>query len=705
MKKLFTMRMISPRADTAILARMCSRFRPTRWRMETRRFFCVTQLMNRSHLLAMLLWAGFASAALAQTNCACADTNQCADDDASVYYPTNPLTYPLISDQYAVQYKVGNGSWSNAPVHISYYGGTLASPFNTNSGYISNKTSMSFVSIPAAANTPVYLQVTNLIYGFVAGDNVSVRPHTKQVAVNVAADGTAMLSTTTAPDFNGEQFLLWWSDGTNGGSIQSLVFFLDPPYAPPTDPTAVTITNNTQLTNNLNHVGTLIFQGTFALVDGGYADYNVPASVTNIYFAPGAWVQGKLHFKYGGGHTKRVYGPGVLDGSRFCYALRSCPDDAGDHSLSFANTPSNSPADTFSLDGIVITDHNHATADMLINGSVNNVKSIGWNGLNGGFRVGDNTTLSNIFLRSCDDSLMMWGTNSTVRNATIWQNYNGGVVNLGWGAGSAGDGCLIDGLYVVKTDWLIPTAPSFTKTNLNGQNDAVIASLMVPGTLYGTANTPMFRNILVEDPPNVLFSLKILFPECNDPGSPRDDDCTPVDLTLPSVLNLNLENLCTPAALQPNSIGFLTIPAGFASEFPTNSYNLFPTNYTLTGSINIGLTNVIIQSTNGIVNPLTSVNAATAAGLITNGANINLSYGFNPDPCLSCLPQLAITSSRKNAILTWPTNFPAFSLESANNLAPPTVWQTNPTAPSVIGGLNVVTNSITSKHQFYRLRQ
>ena len=92
----------------------------------------------------------------------------------------------MISDQYAVQYKLGNGGWSNAPVRISYYGGTLASPFNTNSGYISNKTSMSFVSIPAAASTMVYLRVTNLISGFVASDNVSVRPSTKPVTVTVA---------------------------------------------------------------------------------------------------------------------------------------------------------------------------------------------------------------------------------------------------------------------------------------------------------------------------------------------------------------------------------------------------------------------------------------------------------------------------------------------------------------------------------------
>jgi hypothetical protein len=524
------------------------------------------------------------------------------------------------------------------------------------------------------------------------------------VTVNVGGQGIAELSTTTAPDFNGEQFLLWWSDGTNGGSIQSLVFFLDPPYTPPAGTNVKTITTNTDLTNVTNF-DTLIFQGTFALVGGGYADYYVPTNITQNYLAPDAWVRGKLHFTYSGGVHKRVYGPGVLDGSRFCYALRSCPGDPGDNSLSFDNTPPQATADTFSLDGIAITDHTHAMADKLVNGSINNVKGIGWNSINGGFRLGDNTTASNVFLLCGDDSLMMWGTNVTVRNATVWQTYNGGVVNLGWSDDSAGDGCLIDGLYVVKTDWHSPTGPGFSKTNLSGQNNAVIASSMVPGTMFGTNNPPLFRNIPVEDPPNVLFSLKILFPECADPENPRYNNCALAELTLPSVLNLNIENLCTPAAMQKNSIGFYTARAPFQYEFPEGVTNTFTSNYTFTGRMNIGLTNVIIQSNNGTVNPLTSANAATVAELITNGDNISLSYGFNADACLSCLPQLAITSSRTNAILTWPTNFPTFSLESATNLAPTMIWQTNSTTPSIIGGLNVVTNPITSKHQFYRLKQ
>ena len=54
---------------------------------------------------------------------------------------------------------------------------------------------------------------------------------------------------------------------------------------------------------------------------------------------------------------------------------------------------------------------------------------------------------------------MMWGSFITVTNATVWQNYNGGVLNLGWSDNSPGDYSLVDGLYVVKTDWTNPAVP------------------------------------------------------------------------------------------------------------------------------------------------------------------------------------------------------------------------------------------------------
>src|SRR5579863_9312001 len=61
---------------------------------------------------------------------------------------TSVLNYPLPSPNYAVQYRVGSGPWTPATTYISVYGGTLASPYRGDSGYISGQTSLSFVNIP-----------------------------------------------------------------------------------------------------------------------------------------------------------------------------------------------------------------------------------------------------------------------------------------------------------------------------------------------------------------------------------------------------------------------------------------------------------------------------------------------------------------------------------------------------------------------------
>jgi len=198
-------------------------------------------------LLVPLLLAGFTSAALAQ----------CPYTESDVTYPVTPLTYPMTSDRYAVQYQLDDEGWTNAQVYISYYGGTVASPFKNVSGY-TPETSLSFVSIPAGANTGVQIRVTILGSGFLPGDPVYVRPSAKPVDVSTASDGTVNLYTLTADHFAGDQFMLWWGDSTEDGSmaksgISALALFLDPSYAPPTGTNVLTVTASTSLTNLSNY--------------------------------------------------------------------------------------------------------------------------------------------------------------------------------------------------------------------------------------------------------------------------------------------------------------------------------------------------------------------------------------------------------------------------------------------------------------------
>jgi uncharacterized repeat protein (TIGR03803 family) len=72
-------------------------------------------------------------------------------------------------------------------------------------------------------------------------------------------------------------------------------------------------------------------------------------------------------------------------------------------------------------------------------------------------------------------------------------------------------------------------------------------------------------------------------------------------------------------------------------------------------------------------------------------------------------PQLTITASGANILLTWPTNYSGFeytgiTLQSTTNLISP-VWTTNSQAFFVVNGQNAVTNLIYGTQQFFRLNQ
>lgn len=583
----------------------------------------------------LLLFAGIAAA------------QQCPNNDATL--PTTPLMYPLASDQYAVQYQINGGGWTSAMVFISYYGQTDASPERGNSPYVTGTTSMSFVSIPAQANALVQLRVTKLATGpFRIADHVTVRPTPIVADVETRKDGTVQISTSTSSSFNGEQFILMWNHGTDGGGVEGLAFYLNPPYTRPVGSDVKVVTSWADLSNFANDpklltYKTLDFESpkpapvAIQLGGDGKLAYEVPGNIVNVFFGPGAWVQGKLRFNKN--KTTHIYGPGVLDGSQFNYLRRDClnsdgtPTDNGLYSLS--SLDQNGNLTNFDVDGIIITDQNHAANDPFFSSTLNNVKTLGWNSNNAALRLDDSTIASNLFIRSSDDSLMIWGSPVTVTNATVWQGYNGGVISLGWSEDSVGDYNLVDGLWVVKTDWQTPTAQSWDALSqpgppnpLNSQNNAVIASLMIPSTQFGKVSPPVFRNIYVEDPPQVLFSIKIVPPVNCNPNT-----CLASFLTDPmnsSVVNLKIENLYSPQSIIDNSIGFQTIPAGFIAN-ATDTVSYFPKNYTLKGTMNIELTNVWIKLPIGLVVPLTNSFAAEWLGKIaTNGSGVQVNYDFGP---------------------------------------------------------------------------
>ena len=103
------------------------------------------------------------------------------------------------------------------------------------------------------------------------------------------------------------------------------------------------------------------------------------------------------------------------------------------------------------------------------------------------------------------------------------------------------------------------------------------------------------------------------------------------------------------------------------------------------------------------------------AGLILSGTTL---YGMTAHGgTYSCgtvfslsypAPQLTIMPSGTNVNLKWPSGVAGFSysgctLQSTTNLGSWAVWATNSSAPVVVNGQNVVTNSTTGSQQFFRL--
>jgi uncharacterized repeat protein (TIGR03803 family) len=68
-------------------------------------------------------------------------------------------------------------------------------------------------------------------------------------------------------------------------------------------------------------------------------------------------------------------------------------------------------------------------------------------------------------------------------------------------------------------------------------------------------------------------------------------------------------------------------------------------------------------------------------------------------------PQLSVARSGASVILTWSSFACGFTLQSSTNLALPSAWSAVSPTPTVVNGLNIVTNAVSPVRQFYRLMQ
>jgi hypothetical protein len=68
----------------------------------------------------------------------------------------------------------------------------------------------------------------------------------------------------------------------------------------------------------------------------------------------------------------------------------------------------------------------------------------------------------------------------------------------------------------------------------------------------------------------------------------------------------------------------LTLRPFFSSQFPAGTFNTFPVDTKLTGTMSVDLTNVFVQLPDGRVKALTDANALSLGKLKTSGDNVSL---------------------------------------------------------------------------------
>ena len=68
-------------------------------------------------------------------------------------------------------------------------------------------------------------------------------------------------------------------------------------------------------------------------------------------------------------------------------------------------------------------------------------------------------------------------------------------------------------------------------------------------------------------------------------------------------------------------------------------------------------------------------------------------------------PPLGATRQGTNIVFVWPTDTPGFGLYASTNLASPSVWSAVTSAPVVVSGQYVISNSFSGPRMFYRLKK
>lgn len=162
-----------------------------------------------------------------------------------------------------------------------------------------------------------------------------------------------------------------------------------------------------------------------------------------LYLAGGAFVEGHILRRNYGDTNQRFYGRGILSGRQYTWMPGASEEDGRLKELVTGGVNT-----VFS--GIMIMESpNHGIVSRN-DCTFENVKMLGWHANNDGFRPGNNSKITNCFLRAYDD--FFYNYSLDVSDCVLWPGWNGSIMTNGW-AGIDIGGSYVENLDIIYPEW------------------------------------------------------------------------------------------------------------------------------------------------------------------------------------------------------------------------------------------------------------
>lgn len=205
-----------------------------------------------------------------------------------------------------------------------------------------------------------------------------------------------------------------------------------------------------------------------------------------LYLAGGAFVEGYILRKNYGDTNQRFYGRGIITGRQYTWLPGASESDGRIKQLVML-------ANKSVFEGLMIMESpNHgivSTNDC----TYQNVKMLGWHCNNDGMRPGNNSKISNCFLRAYDD--FFYNYSLDVRDCVLWPGWNGSIMTNGWNDIDIG-GSLVENIDIIYPEWfsmgnnrgLIMSQNDYAFNPPNGSKTTVFRNIRFEGKIPGFVN-------------------------------------------------------------------------------------------------------------------------------------------------------------------------------------------------------------------------